>query len=176
MFFANVAGGFYLVCGGAPGTRQDNGGGSLVALRLDPVRLFDFDGSGTNGYLRDRLTPQPASDSAGSDEAQAMIAPSLTELGAAGDAALPTIVTDLAAPPGIKARMLTFEEERAFQIEYAWRPYPLSEIRVTRTADGAIVDRRIARGPLAATGAIERWSRDASGRWKFLKTVSRWKI
>src|SRR4029077_15061704 len=61
MFFADTNGGWFLVCGGAPGTRADDGSGPLVAHRLDAARVFSFDAAGRNDYLIDRLDPMRAS-------------------------------------------------------------------------------------------------------------------
>lgn len=177
LFFANLSGGLYLVCGGAPGTREDNGAGPLVALRLDAGKLFDVDDRGFNVYLRDRLSPAPAKPAdVGISDAEPIVDPSFAELAGTNGAVLPTIVTDLAPPTDARVRMMTFEEARAFRIEYAWVPYPLSEINVSRSGGGLTVNRRIERGPLAASGTVERWSRDANGSWKLISTVSRWKL
>jgi len=61
--------------------------------------------------------------------------------------------------------LLSFEQERAYEIKYAGRPYPLASVRVLINGDSALVVRQFSRGPLATTTTSERWSREG-GRWE----------
>ena len=172
MFFADTASGFYLVCGGAPGSRKDDGSGPLVALRLDTDRLFALDGDGRNEYLRDRLNPL----SAGAAEATTpFTAASTSALEALAAPYVGTLVSDALEAPGARIRPMTFDAERQFEIEYAWKPFPLATVNVAAEENGATVRRTLQRGVLAADGQTERWSRDADGRWRLVRVESRWR-
>lgn len=173
MFFADTDGGWFLVCGGAPGTRLDDGSGPLVALRLDAARLFSFDGSGRNTYLVDRLDPMHAS---GAGHASPMLVASADALAALRSPYMATIVSDEPAGFGSALRRVSNDAERRFEVEYAWRPYPLARVSTTIAGDAATVRRTLERGPLAIDGQTERWHRDASGRWRLTSVVSPWHI
>jgi len=173
MFFADTNGGWYLVCGGEPGTRSDDGSGPLVAHRLDSSALFSFDANGRNEYLRDRLDPMGTS---GGSSPSPMLAASADALAALGSPFTPTLVSDEPAGFGARLRRLSPAAERAFEIEYAWRPYPLARVETTIAGDSATVRRTLERGPLAIDGRTERWRRDATGKWRQESVVSRWRI
>lgn len=177
MFFADVGGnGWYLICGGAPGTRADDGSGPLVALRLDSARLFSFDDHGQNVYLSDRLDPLHLYNTSGTAPADAFISPSAMELVGLQSPYSPTMVDDAPTYLPYCCRSVSFDAERQFEVEYAWRPYPIATVHVIASGDTATVRRTIARGPLAGSGQTERWTRDRSGPWILTTVVSRWRI
>ncbi|MGH8335821.1 MAG: hypothetical protein ACRETL_03135, partial [Gammaproteobacteria bacterium] len=91
MFFADTSGGWFLVCGGEPGTRDDDASGPLVAHALDSARLFSFDASGRNVYLTDRLEPMRTS---GAGAPSAILSASANALASLGSAFEPTIVSN----------------------------------------------------------------------------------
>ena len=174
LFFAGTASGFYLICGGAPGSRLDDGSGPLVALRLDASRLFAFDSAGHDVYLADRLDPLHLEDRPAT-AAPPFLDATLRELGTPSAAYGPTIVSD-DAPFVPHFRSVTPEAEREFEVEYAWRPYPIGAVRVTVDDGSALVRRSVYRGPLAGDGRTERWTRDAAGRWHQTQTLSTWHL
>jgi hypothetical protein len=173
IFFADTDGGWFLVCGGEPGTRADDGSGPLVAHRLDAASLFSFDRLGANRYLHDRLDPMHAS---GSDRPSPMLAASADALAALGSPYIGTIVSDEPAGFGAGFRRVSIDAEREFEVEYAWRPYPLARASTTIAGDAATVRRTLERGPLAIDGQTERWRRDASGTWRLSTIDSRWHV
>jgi hypothetical protein len=171
MFVADTNGGWFLVCGGEPGTRLDDGSGPLAAHRLDAGRLFSFDADGKNAYLVDRLDPMRAS---GDGLPSAMLASSADALLGLSSPFTSTVVSDETAGLGPAFRLLSPDDERQFEVEYAWRPYPLARVSTTIDGDAATVRRTLERGPLAIDGQTERWHRDATGRWRLSSVVSSW--
>lgn len=189
MYFADTSTGFFLVCGGVPGTRTDDGSGPLEALALDADQLFTFDGHNRNAYLEARLNPfiAPVGGqaqlglSSPSTEA-AFLQPSVAALMALHSPYRATVVSDgfvsdAAAPAnGSCCRYLSTDAERRFEIEYAWHPYPLARVVTTQMGDTAVVHRTLERGPLAISGQDERWSRNTDGVWHLLSIFRHWSI
>jgi hypothetical protein len=187
MFFAGLGGGFYLICGGEPGTRVDNTSGPLVALRLDSGDLVL--GESASRYWAERIQPLPASR--GSMASTAFARSSLSALAEVPDPTIPTIV-DADSPGFTKCclvtaplmdlgsvkccRWMTPEIFRRFQLEYAWTPYPLARVSVVEGSDSATITRTLERGPLSISGQREQWRRDASGAWTLSAVLQRWKI
>ena len=171
MFFADVAGGYYLVCGGEPGTRPDDTFGALVALRLDDSALFDLNSQHRNAYVSERL----ASSDTTSSNFSAVAQPSADTLAHLGGPLLPTLV---APSPGSFdcCRTLTPDSLARFELEFAWHPYPLARVSVAPSGDDAIVTRTLERGPLAIDGQVERWHRDAAGSWHLIAVLRRFKV
>lgn len=173
LFFADLAGSWYLVCGGAPGTRADDTSGPLVALALDPQRLAA--GLPGDPYLAERLGPTAAA--AGAAAATDFARPTLDALAAIHGPVLATIVD--ADPLGVEeacCRWMAPDSLRRFQLEYAWTPYPLGRVSATVDGDRATIARTLERGPLNIEGRQERWTRDASGGWSLSAVLRRWKI
>ncbi|HET9341346.1 MAG TPA: hypothetical protein VFO25_00355 [Candidatus Eremiobacteraceae bacterium] len=164
LFFADLRGEWYLVCGGEPGTRSDDTSGALVALHLDPTALTS--GGNTQRFLDERL-PFSLGDKAGGPFTR----PSMVSL-----ANTLTIVGD--DTPGVArcCRWMTPEALQRFQLEYAWMPYPIARIISSLNGDTAIVTRTLERGPLNVEGQRERWTRNAAGTWTLQAVLERWKI
>lgn len=165
LFFADLRGQWYLVCGGAPGTRSDDTSGPLVALHLDSTELT----TGGNGerFLDERLTPRNFGDKAGGPFTR----PSMVTL-----PNTLTIVGDNTPGSARCCRWMTPDALQRFQLEYAWMPYPIARIKSSLSGDTAIVSRTLERGPLNVQGQRERWTRDASGAWTLQAVLERWKI
>jgi hypothetical protein len=180
LLFADVATGFYLVCGGAPGTRTDDQSGPYVAVKLDASRLFARSGDVANSYLAERLDPEglqyPSPPSRDDASALAFFKPSTSYLAGLVLPGMPTITSNLHHAYLPQFRSLTLDDEREFEVEYAWRPIPISNVIVQVSGDTAVVDRMVARGALSAEGWTERWKRDATGAWQFQAVTSRWRI
>ena len=156
---ASLAGSLYLICGGAPGSRAMDQSGPLVALRLD-----------TN------LSPSSGS-AAPVSNISAFLAASIDEIKGASPVYEPTIVTNirpLPSSPGV--RIVSFDDERRYEFEYAWHPYPLAAVSVSSSGDVAVVTRSLATGPLAASGRVERWKRAADGTWRLVRVLSHWSL
>ena len=121
LFFADLAGSWYLVCGGEPGTRADDTSGALVALALDPAVLFS---PARPLEVRQRSATGWISTSA----ASAFARPSLDALRALDEPAQSTIVD--ADPPGTQSccSWMTPDALRRYQLEFAWTPYPLARV------------------------------------------------
>ena len=180
MFLADLESGFYLVCGGAPGTRADDESGPYIALKLDPAQLSASPENGINSLLTERIDPSGAQHRATSDlgeaTARAFLDPSVAKLRALDSPGLPTIASNTYVASLGHIRSLTLDDEREFEVEYAWRPFPISNVTVHVSADSALVDRTIARGPLAVEGWSERWKRDETGAWTLAGITSHWRI
>jgi hypothetical protein len=176
MFFAETGVGWYLVCGGEPGTRADDGSGPLVALKLDAARLFRRDTLGMNEYVSDRIDPLHLSSQPTSSEISPFVEPSATSLIGMQPPYLGTLVTDAPAFLPHCCRSLSPDAERQFEVEYAWRPYPLARVSVAIAGNTATVQRSLERGQLSASGQKERWTRDQTGQWVLSRVTSRWKI
>jgi hypothetical protein len=176
--FAELPGGFFLICGAAPGTRSLDDGGPLVALRLDDSTIFAQTPDGVPRLLAERLHPSgsfsPQRSPAPGSMDWMMLDPSLTALRVPGGIYEPTIATSLeiASVPG--ARVVDLTGEARWESEYAWHPYPFSRVTIDASDTAATVTRTLATGPLAARGQVERWARDRSGDWSLSSVVSRW--
>ena len=164
LFFADLGGEWYLVCGGEPGTRNDDTSGALVALRLDPAELTS---GGKGERFLDERAPRYFEEKPGGPFARASIV-SLPDL--------LTIVGDDTPGAARCCRWMTPDALRRFQIEYAWTPYPIARISTAVNGDVAVVTRTLERGPLNVQGQRERWARDASGAWALQAVLERWKI
>lgn len=178
LFFASLPSGFYLVWGATPGHRLTGDQGSLSAYRLNEDALYTDTGTGLNSYAEQIYAPasDPSLPEASFDvrDAAAFVQPTLEALAALPAAAHATLATNVDGVRVDPARvtLLSLDQERAFEVKYAARPYPLALLRVVMSGDGAVVARSLARGSLTAAGSTERWSR-ASGTWQRI-AVSRW--
>ena len=187
LFFADVASGFYVICGGEPGTRPDNTSGPLAAFRLDTTSIA------ASEFLRTlwggRIQPIPASQ--GSVTSRAFAQPSLAALADRNDATISTVVDAdspgytncclLSEPVGIIGSMrccrwMTPDFLRRFELEYAWTPYPLARVSADERGDSATVTRTLELGPLSISGRRESWHRDAPGGWSLSAILERWMI
>ncbi|MDQ6766989.1 MAG: hypothetical protein M3Z41_04185 [Candidatus Eremiobacteraeota bacterium] len=178
LFFASLPTGFYVVWGATPGRRQNGDQGPLCAYRIDQETLFGDAGIGLNAFAQqifapssDPSLPAPTFDAG---EAPAFVQPSLAAIAAFPPAQHATLITNVegvAVDPS-RITLMSFDQERAFEIKYASRPYPIASVRVAISGDNAIVRRSMARGPLTVNGSIERWAR-SDGRWQRIAS-SRW--
>ena len=173
MFFATLPDGFYLVCGDAPGRRLAGDQGTLAAYRIDTDALFADAGFGLNVFAQQIYSPEsdpslPAPVFTVPD-AEALVQPTLDAIQALPPATHATLVTNVAGIRVDPSRitLMSFDQERAFEIKYSARPYPLAWVRVAANADTAIVRRQLVRGALTQSGSSERWSR-TDGRWRLV--------
>jgi hypothetical protein len=171
LFFAALPTGFHLVWGATPGRRLNGDEGPLSGYRLDQDALYADAGNGLNAFAQAIFAPDgdPSLPTASFEirDALPLVQPTLdvlASLPAAAHATLATNVDGLRVDPA-RITLLSLDQERAFEIKYAGRPYPLAFVRVVQSGDGAIVTRWLAKGPLGVTGSTERWSR-AGGRWQ----------
>lgn len=176
LFFASLPTGFYLVWGATPGRRQNGDEGTLSAYRIDQPSLYADAGIGLNPFAQaiyapssDPTLPSPVYDV---HDGLAFVQPSLDAIAALPPAAHATLVTnvDAVAVDPSRVTLMSFEQERAFEIKYALRPYPLVSVRVIENGDAALVVRQFATGPLALTTARERWGRVANS-WRRVSTA-----
>jgi len=171
LFFASLPAGFYLVWGATPGRRQNGDQGPLCAYRVDRDLLYANAGMGLNIFAQQLFDPSsdPSLPPATFDarDGLAFAQPTLDAIDALAPAAHATLVTNIDALSVDPSRitLLSFEQERAYEIKYAGRPYPLASVRVLVNGDSALVVRQFSRGPLATTITSERWSREG-GRWE----------
>ena len=170
LFFASLSSDFYMVWGATPGRRLNSDQGPLSAFRIDRATLDENAGNGLNAFAQDfyapaddRSLPAPSYDV---HDGLAFVEPTLDAIAALPPAAHATLVTDVDALNLDPSRItvMSFEQERAFEIKYALRPYPLATVRVVENGDSALVVRQLATGPLALAVSRERWTR-AGGRW-----------
>ena len=171
LFFASLPTGFYLVWGATPGRRQNGDEGPLCAYRIDESSLYADAGIGLNPFAQaiyapagDQTLPAPSYDV---HDGLAFVQPTLDAIAALPPAAHATLVTnvDAIAVDPSRITLMSFEQERAFEIKYALRPYPLAMVRVIENGDAALVVRQLAMGPLALQTVRERWRRVA-GQWR----------
>jgi len=102
------------------------------------------------------------------------VQPSLDAIAALRPAAHATLVTNVdgVTVDPTRITLMSFDEERAFEIKYAARPYPLASVRAVVNGDSALVTRSLAQGLLSESGTTERWQR-SDGRWQRI-AFSRW--
>jgi len=183
LLFASLADGFYLIWGSTPATRASGDEGPLSAFRIDEGRLAATDAGGSNAYMRDRLDSAADASLAGAPQAavpgaDALVKPSLGALAYLSPMQRLTLVTNAATSGADDARVtrLAPDVERAFEIKYGERPYPIATVSVTPvSARRAFVDRSLEYGPLHATGSRELWEQDASGTWRLRSLIETWK-
>jgi hypothetical protein len=65
-------------------------------------------------------------------------------------------------------------QERAYEVKYGERPYPLATVDGIPRGDSFLVARTLAFGPLHAQGTRERWARAANGAWTLQAVIARW--
>jgi len=178
LFFAALQSGFYLVWGSTPARRRSADQGTLSAYRLDQQALFSDAGMGLNPFAQqifapssDPSLPSPSFDAR---DAVPLVQPSLDAIAALPTPAHATLVTNVdgVTVDPTRITLMSFDEERAFEIKYAARPYPLASVRVLLNGDSALVTRSLEQGLLSEAGATERWQR-SDGRWQRV-AVSRW--
>lgn len=169
LFFADIAGTWYLVCGGEPGTRDDDTSGALVSLALDPAAL-------TSGSPNYDVRFRRANGWSSTPAAAAFAHPSVGALQGLEVPPHPTIID--VDPPGSQTccSWMTPDDLQRYQLEFAWTPYPLARVTSSINGDTATVTRTLERGPLNVEGQKERWHRDASGQWTLSDILSRWKF
>lgn len=178
LFFASLPSGFYLVWGATPGRRLNADQGTLCAYRIDQSALFGNAGLGLNAFAQQIFSPQtdpslPVASFSVRD-ALAIVQPTLDSLAALPPAAHATLATNVDGVQVDPARvtLMSFDEERAAEIKYAGRSYPLASVRVVEGGDVAMVTRTFMRGPLSLVGSSERWTK-VEGRWQ-RATISPW--
>ncbi len=171
LFFASLPTGFYLIWGATPGWRQNADQGPLCAYRVDQDMLYADAGIGLNAFAQALYTPSsdPSLPPATYDvrDGLAFVQPTLDAIKALPPAAHATLVTnvDAIAVDPSRITLMSFEQERAYEIKYAVRPYPLASVRVIVNGDSALVIRQMASGPLAVKVSSERWSKE-DGVWQ----------
>ncbi len=171
LFFASLPTGFYLVWGATPGRRLNGDQGTLCAYRIDQTALFGNAGMGLNTFAQQLFAPQtdPSLPVASFSERDVLpiVQPTLDTLATlppAAHAILATNVDGVQVDPS-RITLMSFDQERAFEIKYAGRAYPFAAVRVTVGGDMAMVTRIFMRGPLDFVGAVERWTK-VEGRWQ----------
>ncbi len=178
--FAGLSNGFYLLWGATPGRRLGGDGGPLCGYRIDAAALAARDAAGDDVFIAQRLKPDddPSLPRPGelSSGAAALLEPTLAvarSLPSGGRLTLASNVAfDGSVPDGVIAMGL--EQERAFELKYAGRPYPLAIVAADIHDDRATVTRSFQYGPLHASGEVERWNRDAGGAWHLVSSESRY--
>jgi hypothetical protein len=107
-------------------------------------------------------------------DAVPLVQPSLDAIAGLPPAAHATLVTNVegVSVDPTRVTLMSFDEERAFEIKYAARPYPLASVRAFVNGDSALVTRSLAQGLLSEMGSTERWQR-SDGRWQRI-AASRW--
>ncbi len=173
LFFASLPSGFFLVWGATPGRRLNSDEGPLSAYRVDQEALFVL-GEGTYNVFQQQIL-DPSSDpslpaaSFNVHDAAALAQPTLDTLASLPSETHVTLATNIDGLQVDTTRItvMSLQQERAFEIKYAGRPYPLAMISASLAGDTAVVKRSLARGPLMQTGSTERWSR-LDGRWRRL--------
>lgn len=178
--FADLSSGFYLLWGATPGRRLAGEGGPLCGFRIDVGAPINEANPNFNPYLKQRFEPDSDPSMPGPGDrtvdAPAFLEPSLAlARGLTGGARL-TVRTNVAleVAPSEDVTLMGLDQERAFELKYAGRPYPLASVVARVQGDGAIVSRSIEYGPLRASGTDERWLKDAGGTWRLSATVSRY--
>ena len=178
--FADLSTGFYLLWGATPGRRLAGEGGPLCGFRIDVGALAGGANPNVNPYLKQRFQPDSDPSLPGPGDrtvdAPALLDPTLALAHrVAADAHLTVrtnIALDAAEPQSVT--LMGLDQERAFELKYAGRPYPLATVIARLHGDTASVTRSIEYGPLRASGTDERWLRDAGGTWRLSATVSRY--
>jgi len=179
LLFATLPAGFYLVWGATPGTRLSMDEGPLCAFRIDRGALFDSDARGFNVYTHERLDPSsdpslpPAHLVVRED---AFAAPTLDELAGSATRRHLTLVSNVAIGglDPLRVTLVSPAQERASEIKYGERPFPLASVIADVRGVAAKVSRSFRDGPLHAHGSLEHWLRDASGTWRLRTVQSRW--
>jgi hypothetical protein len=176
--FADLAGGFYLLWGATPGRRLAGEGGPLSAFRIDALQLAALDTSGENIYTTQRLEPDtdPSMPALGDQVAGAtdILAPAFARARPPEGRWRFTIVTNVAVDPA-ESRGMTImspDQERAYELKYAGKPYPLETVTVGVLGDEALAARSIEFAPLHATGQSERWIKTPAGGWRLAGVLS----
>jgi hypothetical protein len=178
--FADLPGGFYLLWGSTPGRRLAGDGGPLCAFRIDASLLANDGDPGGNLFMTQRLQPDsdPSLPGPGGRtvDAPALLEPTLAlarSLPADGRLTVRTNIALATAQPQ-SVTLMGLDQERAFELKYAGRPYPLATVIAQVQGDTASVSRSVEYGPLHATGTGERWLKDADGTWRLRATLSRY--
>lgn len=170
LFFASLPESFYLIWGATPGRRLGGDQGPLCAYRVDQAALFTFAG-GLNIFQQQFSDPSDdpalASSTFDIEDATALVQPTLQALASLSGAEHAVLATNVDGVSVDQSRvtLMTVDQERAFEIKYAGRPYPLATVRAQINGDLAVVTRSFARGPLTQSGSLEHWMRVA-GEWK----------
>src|ERR1700694_5907134 len=181
LFFATLDSGLYLLWGTTPGKRRDSQQGTLSAYRIDAAALTGDSGGGMNVFTMQLLQPSrdPSLPAAhfSVDDAQAIVEPSLQALGSLTPAPHATLATNAVGVHADAGRVtiMSFDQERAYEIKYATVPYPLAwvQIELDGNGNGALVRRSLVRGQLFSDESVERWQRDGSGQWRLAAVLSR---
>jgi hypothetical protein len=177
LFFASLPSGFFLVWGATPGRRSGGDQGPLSAFRIDQDALFTK-ADGLNVFARQIADPanDPSLPAASFDavDSTALVQPTLDALALLPRSVHATLATNVDGVGVDRNRvtLMSFDQERAFEIKYALRPYPLAVVRVSKIGNLTLVVRSLARGPLAAEGSSEHWIR-IGGLWH-RSSVARW--
>jgi hypothetical protein len=172
LFFAALLAGTFLVSGSTPG-RAAGAEGSLSAFRVDSSLLAAADDSGLNVFARLRQTDSTLNAFDGFGD-PSMLDSTVSELqGGAGVRAV--LATDI-ADPIVPARLIlrTIADEARWEAEFGSRPAQLGIVSARLDGTDAIVTRAIWQGPLRGHGATEVWQKDASGMWRWSRTLHSW--
>ena len=178
--FANLSSGFYLLWGATPGRRLAGEGGPLSGFRIDAAALSPTSGADANQYVTQRLRPDSDPSLPGPGDrtvdAPAFLEPTLSLAHSLPAGTTLTLRTNVAfaAPEPPSVTLMGLDQERAFELKYAGRPYPLATVIAHVQGDTAAVSRSIEYGPLRGSGANESWVKDAGGTWRRSATVSRY--
>jgi hypothetical protein len=179
--FADLSTGFYLLWGATPGRRLAGEGGPLCGFRVDAGAPASEANPNFNPFLKQRFAPDSDPSLPGPGDrtvdAAAFLEPTLALPLAHGslDGTRLTLRTNVAAAAAgsSPAIVMGLDQERAFELKYAGRPYPLATVIARVQGDTANVSRSLEYGPLRASGTEERWDKDASGAWRLRAIVSR---
>jgi len=171
--FAGLSTGFYLLWGATPGYRLDGEGGPLSGFRIDFGALAD------DSYVKQRREPESDASLPGRGDQIAdtasMLEPTLAlARRLPNDASLVLRTNAAASDLPRNVIVVGTDQERAFELKYAGRPFPIASVTVSVDGDTARVTRSIEYGPLRGAGSVERWSKDAAGAWRLSATLSRY--
>lgn len=170
LLFARLEDGFYLLWGATPGKRLAGDQGTLSGYRIDQMLLAHADASSVNIFAQQLLDPAtdpslpPASFAV--RDAAALAQPTVESLQALSNGRRAVLATDVAdvSPLQTWLSVMSLDQEHAFELKYAARPYPLGQVDVHMDGDTAIVRRSLWRGPLSFDAQTERWHH-AEGAW-----------
>ncbi|MDQ6780460.1 MAG: hypothetical protein M3Z37_04815 [Candidatus Eremiobacteraeota bacterium] len=171
LLFAQFGDAFYLLWGATPGRRLAGDQGTLSAYRVDQALLAHADATGPNIFTHQLVDPSedPSLPAASSEvhDAATLAQATVESLRALANGRRAVLATDIAdaTPSQTWLSVMSLDQERAFEIKYAARPYPLGKVEVRLDGDTAFVQRTLWRGPLTFDTQTERWAR-AGSAWR----------
>ncbi|HKW44099.1 MAG TPA: S24/S26 family peptidase [Candidatus Eremiobacteraceae bacterium] len=177
LFFASLSSGFYLVWGATPG-RMPADQGSLSAFLLDTDTLTAIDETGTNAYVRARITNVLGGNEDTVFGDPVMLQETANELTASSGAKQAVLATNIAGAQRFAGNVLvrSIDGETEWQAEFGAQPSPLGIVTATADGAGLIVARSVWSAPLRGHGSTERWQRDGGGSWRLVQTLRNWSI